>query len=423
MKFCIEVYENGKDKRLFFFTIDESKLGITIGRNSKNNVVLNGDMVSNFHCKVKLVDYDDQNAHIEVKDTSTNGTYVTTTETNDIEIPANNIGLNDNRKKVLGINTKLKIDRCQCDFATEDYYFLCFKFVTEEEENTIHGYNTSLIVENLDCLAYVRFDIMEKSGDGHFGCVYKAKDKDEDRIVSLKILKIGAEDYKRNGDVREEVKILEKLRNSHVLAFYEEIFIGNQVILLAEHCDGGDLFDRIKKQSMTECEVGYIFVQLLDAVDFLQKENCLHRDLKPENILLKRNTKHPEVVVADFGLAKVADFGTTRCGTVAYAAPETLFAEDNKKYTNACDIWSLGVILYIMIARYHPFSISDEKEMRRQIKEGKLSFEGSVWESKSSSVKDLIRRMIEVDPTKRITLNQIYKHEWVKNQIPKLEVC
>ncbi|KAL7713764.1 Protein kinase domain-containing protein [Entamoeba marina] len=140
------------------------------------------------------------------------------------------------------------------------------------------------------------------------------------------------------------------------------------------------------------------------------------QDLKPENILLRHNNKI-KVVVADFGTAKIVRTDTTHCGTTAYGAPEVMFTKFiRKEYYNACDIWSLGVILYMLLAGHHPFDISNEAVLKEQMENGVISFEGSSWQLKSDKVKELIRKMLKICPIKRITIRRIHQHEWIKKQ-------
>ncbi|KAL7717079.1 Protein kinase [Entamoeba marina] len=241
-----------------------------------------------------------------------------------------------------------------------------------------------------------KFNDLEKIGEGGFSTVYKARNK-KDKIICLKILTVKAMDYKNNvNGVRNEALILNKINHKNILKFYGEYISGDQVILVTEYCDGGSLLDRIQKQSMTEDET----------------------DLKPENILLRQNTKYPEVVVADFGLAKVASSDTTCCGTTAYSAPEIINSDITKtSYDNTCDIWSLGVILYVMISGYHPFDINNDVVLGQQKKTEEFSFGGPAWQFKSSSVKNLIREIIKVDPTRRLSIGQIRQHKWVRRCI------
>ncbi|KAL7720429.1 Cell division protein kinase 5 [Entamoeba marina] len=128
----------------------------------------------------------------------------------------------------------------------EDYYMICFKIVTKEYSDKVVNLNTRLIVENLNIGAYDRFNILKKSGDGSFGRVYKARNKANNGIVSLKILNVELDDY--NNNVRNEALILKWLNHKNIIKFYEEVLVGDQVILVTEHCDGGDFSGRIQKQ-------------------------------------------------------------------------------------------------------------------------------------------------------------------------------
>lgn len=172
---------------------------------------------------------------------------------------------------------------------------------------------------------------------------------------------------------------------------------------------------------MSEGDAVHIVKQLLSAVTYCHARGVVHRDLKPENILIESTSPDGKIniKVIDFGAAlfvppnaKMAE----RLGTPYYIAPEVL----NGSYNEKCDIWSIGVILYILLSGHPPFNGENDEEIMRAVKRGNYHFkstfpptEGPTWNNVSDAAKDLIRQMLAYDPEKRITAEQAYKHKWL----------
>merc|ERR1711977_726329 len=192
----------------------------------------------------------------------------------------------------------------------------------------------------------------------------------------------------------------------------------------------GELFNWIvMKQKLTEEETRKVFIQLFQATKYLHERGIVHRDIKPENILLTDKDLH--VKVADFGLAKIIgeeSFTTTLCGTPSYVAPEILEDSRHRRYTRAVDVWSLGVVLYICLCGFPPFS--DELNTRenpysltQQIKTGRFDYPSPYWDSVGDPALDLIDRMLTVDPDKRISIDACLEHPWTTGrEIPPTQL-
>ena len=151
----------------------------------------------------------------------------------------------------------------------------------------------------------------------------------------------------------------------------------------------------------------------------MHDQGISHRDLKPENILLcSKENKETLIKVTDFGLSKFFDATTvlkTFCGTPNYLAPEVLTSKGEGSYTNKVDNWSLGVILYICLAGYHPFNEDGKVPLETQIRKGSYTFPPDYWSSVSKDAIDLVKNLLNVDPDKRFTLDQVLNHKWIKN--------
>ena len=200
---------------------------------------------------------------------------------------------------------------------------------------------------------------------------------------------------------------------------------------------GGELFDRIvDKGHFTEADAAGVTAKLFSAIKcarrpspgcwgasahagtatrrYLHDKNIAHRDLKPENLLMADDTPDSEVKITDFGLSKAFDEQTqvmqTPCGTPGYIAPEVL---DMKGYDKQCDVWSLGVIVYILLCGFPPFYADNDAQLFEKIKRGEFEFLRPYWDPISDSAKDFIRQMLRVDPKQRITCDQALAHPWL----------
>ncbi|KAI0071312.1 Pkinase-domain-containing protein [Panus rudis PR-1116 ss-1] len=204
-----------------------------------------------------------------------------------------------------------------------------------------------------------------------------------------------------------------QLHHPHVTQLYEVIATENNIWLVTELCSGGELFDYLaEKGRLGEEEVRVLFGQLCLAVAYVHGKGIVHRDLKLENVLLDERCR---VKLGDFGFTREFERGSlleTFCGTTGYASPEMLLA---KKYTGPeVDIWSLGVILYTLLTGTLPFDDDDDSVMRDKVIQG--HFEDPEW--LSNDVRDLIKKILVVDPTKRLSIAQILSHPWFTSLIP-----
>ncbi|KAK4942113.1 serine/threonine protein kinase, partial [Elasticomyces elasticus] len=219
--------------------------------------------------------------------------------------------------------------------------------------------------------------------------------------------------------LQQEIAVLMSVSHPNMLCLKDTFDEPDGVYLILELAPEGELFNLIvMKQKLTEVETRKIFVQLFQGVKYLHERNIVHRDIKPENILLIDKELH--VKLADFGLAKIIgeeSFTTTLCGTPSYVAPEILEQSNRRRYTRAVDVWSLGVVLYICLCGFPPFSdelYSPENPhtLSEQIKLGRFDYPSPYWDAVGDPALDLIDRMLTVDVEERISIDECLEHPW-----------
>ena len=286
------------------------------------------------------------------------------------------------------------------------------------------------------------YDLREVLGSGTCGQVRRAIHRSSGVAVAVKIIAIGNSGGNRSfgmskkeegmidPTIRAEASILQELNHPYIVKLLD-VFIhpGQAVYLVMELLHGGDLFDRIvKKGRYSEVESRRVMRRMLAAVHYLHQErDIVHRDLKPENLLCVSGSDDVTVKLTDFGLAKsiTEDGLKTFCGTPLYFAPEVLrrrhTVAGSGRYGKEADMWSLGVILYILICGAPPFdanTIVDDATSS-----SKISFSGSIWNSTSDNAKDLILKLLTADPRYRISVVDACAHEWIMTPDGDTHVC
>lgn len=257
-----------------------------------------------------------------------------------------------------------------------------------------------------------KYEIGRMLGQGTFAKVYHARNLVTSQNVALKVidkekvLKVGLMDQ-----IKREISIMRLVRHPHIVQLYEVMATKNKIYFVLEYVKGGELFNKVAKGKVKEDVARKYFQQLISAVDFCHSRGVYHRDLKPENLLLDENGN---LKVSDFGLSAFAECKRqdgllhTTCGTPAYVAPEVI---NRKGYDGAkADIWSCGVILYVLLAGYLPFHDPNLMEMYRKI--GKSEFKYPNWFP--SDVRRLISKILDPNPNTRISMSKIMENPWVK---------
>lgn len=261
------------------------------------------------------------------------------------------------------------------------------------------------------------YDIKEEIGVGAFSVCKRCVHKGNGHEYAVKIID------KSKRDPSEEVEILLRYGNWPNIIRVRDIFEdAKHKYIVMELMKGGELLDRILKQKyLSEREAAMIMETVAKTVDFLHQKGVVHRDLQPSNILYAVEGGGPETLrIADFGFAKQirAENGLlmTPCYTANFVAPEVL---KKQGYDAACDVWSLGVLLYTMLSGRTPFASGPQDEPQKilqRIEDGNIQLIGGTWDSVTDLAKDLVKRMLHVDPSQRLSAAQVLKHPWIRGR-------
>jgi calcium-dependent protein kinase len=255
-----------------------------------------------------------------------------------------------------------------------------------------------------------QYVVLGDLGNGSYGTVKKVRHKKLGEERAMKIVK------KKSESSVNEIEILKKISHPNIISIYEIFEDAKSYYIMTELLDGGELFEEISNRgSFSEVDAAKIMRQLLSAVNYLHNKNIVHRDLKPENVMMiNRNSNNFEIKIIDFGTAKSFDNKTEKLtkfiGTSYYIAPEVLA----ECYDEKCDIWSCGVILYILFCGYPPFSGASNLDIYHAIKYSSPNFNSDEWKDVSKDAIDLITCMLTKNPTKRYGAEQCLNHRWLK---------
>ncbi|KAF8644791.1 hypothetical protein AX16_008253 [Volvariella volvacea WC 439] len=381
----------------------------TIGRNVQSNqVVLPGFKVSNSHCTITWDGKEDRDSSVLVHDLSSNGTYI------------NGVKIGKGHTRILREGNEIAFGTCvpqPQNGGIEDYRFVY--------RHCAGGPAT----EGL----WAHYDIGVELGKGSFATVMKAVSRKDGKWYAVKMIANRANrdgtdsaSSSRNTAFAREIAIMEKLKHPNICELKEVFYEPRgDIHLVLELIEGGDLLDYIIRQSgLSEVKSRHITYQLCQALSYIHSQGVAHRDLKPENVLLTRG-EPPIVKVADFGLAKVVDSLTmlrTMCGTPSYLAPEVVKQQNNEGYDNLVDSWSVGVIVFSMLTNSSPF-IEDEniRDIRTRIAERTIDW-GTLDEITpplTQECKEFVQRLLDEDPTSRMTLTDACHHPWMLSYDPE----
>lgn len=267
-------------------------------------------------------------------------------------------------------------------------------------------------MENSSNVLLKRYELGRLLGQGTFAKVYYARSIGTNQSVAIKvidkekIMKVALFDQ-----IKREISIMRLVRHPNIIHLYEVMATKTKIYFVVEYAKGGELFNKVSKGKLKEDVARRYFQQLINAVDFCHSRGVYHRDIKPENLLLDENDN---LKVSDFGLSALTESKRqdgllhTTCGTPAYVAPEVI---NRKGYDGAkADIWSCGVVLYVLLAGYLPFHDSNLMEMYRKI--GKAEYRCPNWFP--PEVRRLLSKMLDPNPNTRASMAKIRESSWFR---------
>ena len=266
------------------------------------------------------------------------------------------------------------------------------------------------------------YDVKEKLGNGKFGLVKLGINKHTKEKVAIKIMnkkKIDSSDIEL---MRTEIEILKICQHPNIIRLYDIFENIDYIYIIMEYCPGGDLFSYLeqRKFKISEERAAIIMNKICEAVFYFQSYfGVIHRDLKPENVLLTSSSDDSDIRILDFGLSKIStpnEKCTEPYGTLTYCAPEIILDEP---YNKEVDMWSIGVMTYLMISGRLPFNGEDENKIAREIVFNEPDFNAECWKKVSKECISFIKQLLEKNAKKRMVIGDALKHPWFKKFIKK----
>ncbi|CAO3641696.1 unnamed protein product [Cunninghamella echinulata] len=376
------------------------------GRDPSCDFIFNQTEVSRRHCYIYMErgcsDVYGRGISIYLEDISSNGTYI------------NGAQLQSKERILLRSGDRIQLYRREA-FADNDLRHSFYRVIFPPTFEVIPFHS--------------EYHVVKQIGRGNFATVYKGYHRSyknneipetERKYVAAKVISKSKFQKKPKllPSVIQEIGILMSLEVHPCVIQIEKVFDETKYIyLVLEYIQEGDLFDYVSQNRfLTEEATRFIFFQLFSGIEFLHQRGVVHRDLKPENVLMV-DTANLRIKITDFGLATHIigkDLLETQCGTPNYVAPEILNPPSSRSYGKPCDLWSLGVMLYICLCGFPPFNEdSAPPSMKQQIMEGIYSFTSPYWDNISDEAKDLVSRLLTVDPKERININDAKNHSWM----------
>lgn len=257
--------------------------------------------------------------------------------------------------------------------------------------------------------------IGDKLGVGSFAVVRKGTRKIDNKEFALKIVKKKNLNKEELKTINDEAGIMSKIEHKNVCLMIEMFESPSNLYMVLELLSGGELFERIvEKGQYSEKQASILIRDITESIRYLHSQKIVHRDLKPENLIYSTPDDDSLIKITDFGLAKYLERDDqkmrTACGTPGYVAPEIL---KNEPYDKQVDLWSIGVILYILLCGFPPFYDENASGLYSQIKRGDYTFPDPYWTDISDQAKDLVSKLLVVDPKKRCTSELLLVHPWI----------
>ena len=260
------------------------------------------------------------------------------------------------------------------------------------------------------------YEILRVIGKGKYGLVKYGINIKTKQPVAIKIISKKNISNSELESVINEINILKICHHPYTTKLYDVFETNDEIYIVMEYCIG-DLFSYLQKYTyrLSEKQACEVIYKLSLSIQYINSFGIIHRDLKPENILITDYSKKADIRLLDFGLSKIIgpnEKCTEPYGTIAYATPELLLG---KPYDKSADIWSLGIISFLLLCGYLPFDDEkSEKEIARQTVKEPTPFNEKIWKNKSNEAKDFLDKLLQKEPEKRLNIDQILNHSWYK---------
>jgi len=290
--------------------------------------------------------------------------------------------------------------------------------------STTSTISTTCRVRNIKHEYYIKPRVL---GTGYRGSVRECIDRSNGERYAVKSIPKSDSSVK-SSDLAHETILLKEMKHRSIVQLIDVYEDDDYLHIVTDLCKGGELFDKIVEKKSNaddgapcfeEGEAAGLLHQILTAVSYMHKHGIVHRDIKPENILFETTDKNSPIKIIDFGLAR-KHFGnrgeppmSNIVGTPYYIAPEVL----GRKYDKSCDLWSIGVLTYILLCGYPPFNGANTNELHDSVRRGKYNFPAEDWSGVSLEAMNFIRRLLQMDPGQRMTAEEALDHPWMTRHV------
>ena len=276
--------------------------------------------------------------------------------------------------------------------------------------SNVINFNSDIFIQKLENDPFYEYSKEKLLGKGSYGEVYLVKNNITGTIRAMKVIdKNNEEEELTDEEILNEINILKKIDHPNIVKIFEFYSNKSKYYLILEFCEGGNLYEFLDENKLSEFQVIYIMFQILSAMNYCHNMNILHRDLKPDNILIKKSENGLcRVKICDFGTSYIFKKGEKQkeaIGTLNYMAPEVL----KEKYNQKCDLWSCGVIMYILLTGRKPFVGRDDIEVMSKILSN--SYNKNLINKYNRYTKDLLSKLLETNPKKRLDAEQALNHK------------
>eukprot|EP00933_Yihiella_yeosuensis_P082329 TRINITY_DN9617_c0_g1_i1.p1 TRINITY_DN9617_c0_g1~~TRINITY_DN9617_c0_g1_i1.p1 ORF type:complete len:508 (+),score=127.39 TRINITY_DN9617_c0_g1_i1:41-1564(+) len=279
--------------------------------------------------------------------------------------------------------------------------------------------HAQFIIENSGKITE-QYDLDKKKlGEGSYGSVSKATNKSTKAIRAVKTISKGQ--MKNIERFKQEIAIMKMMDHPNIIKLFETFEDHRNIYLVMELCSGGELFDKIIESGhFTEVQAAILMQQIIRAIYYMHENHVCHRDLKPENFLFQNKDPIEKnyLKIIDFGLSCKFESDqvlSTKAGTPYYVAPQVLAG----KYDHISDLWSCGVIMYVLLCGYPPFFGDTDADVLAKVRLGNFNFNPADWKNVSDDAKNLIRQLLKMNPRDRYTAEQALNNVWIRNKAPK----